>query len=76
MSQMALAELLSGIIFGDHATEEYIYLPAGEVGADFPLCILEIKKQQRDLSLTDAAALIMRLHLRPVRHPRMGASSF
>lgn len=76
MSRMALAELQSGIIFGDHTSEEYIYLPAGEIGAEAPICILEIKKQQRDISLAEAAALVMRLHLRPVRHPRMGVSSF
>jgi len=36
MSQIAKKHLLAGIIFGDTKTQEYIYLPGGEVGTESP----------------------------------------
>ena len=36
MSRIHREHLQAGYIFGDIANEEYIYLPAGEVGVDSP----------------------------------------
>lgn len=59
MSQIAKNHLLAGIIFGDTKTQEYIYLPGGEVGTESPVCVFEHngKKRiliwrKRDISLT------------------------
>ena len=41
MSQIAKKHLLAGIIFGDTKTQEYIYLPGGEVGTESPVCVFE-----------------------------------
>lgn len=41
MSRIHREHLQAGYIFGDIANEEYIYLPAGEVGVDSPMCVLE-----------------------------------
>lgn len=75
MSFIVAAELEAGIIFGDPATQEYIYLPAGEVGMSQPLCVLETPQGNKDLGLAEAAALVHRLSLKPVRHPRLGLRS-
>lgn len=37
MSRIHREHLQAGYIFGDIANEEYIYLPAGEVGVDSPM---------------------------------------
>lgn len=76
MSQITAGHLKAGIIFGDHHTGEYIYLPAGEVGIDDPVCVLETNKGRQDLSLPEAAALVQKLSLKPVRHPRFGLRSY
>ena len=59
MSQIAKKHLLAGIIFGDTKTQEYIYLPGGEVGTEHPVCVFEhngkkddIDLRKRDISLT------------------------
>ncbi|MDU4960120.1 MAG: hypothetical protein E6X17_05585 [Sporomusaceae bacterium] len=76
MSQMTASQLQTGIIFGDTVNAEYIYMPAGEVGADEPLCVFEKGEARSDLSLPAAAALVQRLSLKPARHPRLGRRSF
>lgn len=76
MSQIAQRHLLAGIIFGDAKTEEYIYLPAGEVGTTTPLCILETPTKKEDITLEEAGTLIDRLTLKPIAHPKLGKKSF
>ena len=76
MSQIAKKHLLAGIIFGDVKTSEYIYLPAGEVGSDDPLCVLETTLDRQDITLEEAGSLIDRLSLKPIAHPTLGKKSF
>lgn len=76
MSRITASQLQAGVIFGDQATAEYIYMPAGEVGAGEPLCVFENQQERRDLPLPAAAALVQRLSLRPVRHPQLGNRSY
>lgn len=75
MSRMTMAHLKAGIIFGDNTTAEYVYLPAGELGVEEPLCVLETVKGRQDISIKQALTFITRLSLKPVCHPRLGNSS-
>lgn len=61
MSQIAKKHLLAGIIFGDTKTQEYIYLPGGEVGTEFPVCVFEHNGKKEDIDLEEAGHLIDRL---------------
>lgn len=76
MSQLTASHIKAGIIFGDNVTSEYVYLPAGEVGVGDPLCVFESSKGRQDLSLAAAVALVQKLSLRPVKHPRFGPRSY
>ena len=76
MSRVIAGKLQSGVIFGDSNTNEYIYLPSGEVGSAAPVCIMEKRDKQLDIALEEAAALVLRLSLKPIRHPKLGAKSF
>jgi len=75
MSRMTAEHLKVGIIFGDAATEEYVYLPASEIGMEEPLCVIETPKGRQDISMKDALAYVRKLSLKPVRHPRLGRHS-
>jgi len=59
--------LLAGFIFGDHANGEYVYMPAGEVGLDRPLCVFHTREGRQDITLEQAVALVHRLHLEQVK---------
>lgn len=76
MSKIITEQLLAGIIFGDTDNKEYIYLPGGEVGSDYPLCILEQGSSREDLELEEASRLVGRLALRPCSHPELGKRSY
>ena len=75
MSVMQLSQLKAGRIFGDFATNEYVYMPAGEIGAKEPLCVYETETRRDDVGLDEALRLIRIRSLRPTRHPRLGESS-
>lgn len=76
MSRIHKEHLQSGFIFGDVTNNEYIYLPAGEVSASHPLCVLETPKGREDLDLDAAADLIDKLTLKRCTHPTLGKKSF
>lgn len=76
MSRIHKEHLQAGYIFGDTANEEYVYLPAGEVGVDHPMCVLERQGNYEDVDLEEAAHLIDRLTLKPCSHPKLGKRSF
>lgn len=76
MSRIHREHLQAGYIFGDPSNEEYIYLPAGEVSADHPLCVLESPKGREDIDMDEALTLIDRLTLKPCQHPLLGRRSF
>ncbi|MDD4601036.1 hypothetical protein SDC9_05909 [bioreactor metagenome] len=75
MSKILNEQLEVGIIFGDTRANEYIYMPGGEIGADHPLCVIERANSRHDISIEDAVALILRLGLRPAKHPLLGERS-
>jgi hypothetical protein len=76
MSQIAKKHLQAGIIFGDHDTEEYIYMPGGEVGTDNPMCVLERNGDRQDISLEEAGHLVEHLTLKKTWHPILGDRAF
>lgn len=76
MSRIICEQLQAGIIFGDCAAEEYIYLPGGEVGVEQPICKFESKNGQEDLPIAEATEMVLRLSLKPVVHPRWGKRSY
>lgn len=76
MSRIHKEHLQAGYIFGDPHNKEYIYLPAGEVSADQPLCVLETPRGREDITLTQAADLIDRLSLKACSHPTLGKRAF
>ena len=75
MSVMQISQLKSGRIFGDRAANEYVYMPAGEIGSKEPLCVYETETRRDDVGLDEALRLIRIRSLRPTRHPRLGESS-
>ena len=75
MSVMQLSQLKAGRIFGDRTTNEYVYMPASEIGAKEPLCVYETGTRRDDVDLDEALRLIRIRSLRPTRHPRLGESS-
>lgn len=75
MSVMQTSQLKSGLIFGDHATDEYVYMPASEFGVENPICVYESKTRREDVSLDEALRLIRVRSLRTTKHPRLGESS-
>lgn len=75
MSVIQTSQLKSGLVFGDHATDEYVYMPASEFGVENPVCVYESKNRRDDVSLDEALRLIRVRSLRPTKHPRLGESS-
>lgn len=75
MRTLVEAELCDGVIYGDNINEEYVYMPASEIGADKPICVLEMNGSRVDITMSKALHLIVRRSLKPVKHPRLGESS-
>jgi len=75
MSVMVAAELKVGTIYGDTINQEYVYMPASEIGLVEPICIFEKSTVRQDISLTEALTLVRKLSLKPACHPRFGRSS-
>ena len=69
------AQLERGIIFGDRHTDEYVYMPGSEVGAEHPVYVYEYGNGRRDIDLTEALYLIRVRDLRPTLHPLLGRTS-
>ena len=69
------AQLLRGIIFGDRNTDEYVYMPASEIGIETPLYVYEEGGSRRDIDLAKALHLIRVRDLRPTIHPLLGRTS-
>ena len=66
------AQLLRGIIFGDRNTDEYVYMPASEIGVEQPLYVYEEGTNRSDIDLAEALDLIRVRDLRPTIHPLLG----
>ena len=69
------AQLARGIIFGDQYTNEYVYMPGSEVGAEHPVYVYEYDGSRRDIDLAEALHLIRVRDLRPTEHPLLGRTS-
>ena len=69
------AQLGRGVIFGDRNTDEYVYMPAGEIGMEHPLYVYETAESRRDIDLAEALHLIRVRDLRPTIHPLLGRTS-
>lgn len=76
MSRMTIEHLKAGKIFGDYNTHEYLYLPASEIGMDDPLCVIETPQGRQDITMKQALTYVLKLSLKPVRHPLFGNRSF
>ncbi|WP_378953912.1 hypothetical protein [Pelosinus sp. sgz500959] len=76
MSRMTTEHLKAGKIFGDCNTQEYLYLPASEIGVDDPLCVIETPEGRQDITMKEALTYVLKLSLKPVRHPQLGSRSF
>jgi len=76
MVSVILAKLMNGIIFGDAVNKEYLYLPAGECGAQDPLLIYEHEGLKEDILFSTAQDIITKRSLKPVVHPMLGNNSF
>ncbi|MCR5757291.1 MAG: hypothetical protein K6F95_05230 [Selenomonas sp.] len=72
---ITVSELKAGVIFGDNEQDEYVYMPASEIGVDHPLCVYENAGQRSDVDLEEALRLIRVRALRATRHPVLGSSS-
>ncbi len=72
MHKLAESKLIAGFIYGDPATEEYVYLPGSEVGTDNPVLIYECEKKRQDISIENALELIEKRSLRLTSHPIFG----
>ncbi|MGM9539371.1 hypothetical protein [Anaerovibrio sp.] len=75
MATMTESELRAGVIFGDANTAEYVYMPAGELGMENPVCVYEQPEGREDVSIREAMNIIRRRSLRPASHPQLGRSS-
>ncbi len=72
---IAEAKLRAGVIYGDAATDEYVYMPGSELGVAEPLCVYEDGGLRRDVDMGEALRLIRVRSLKPTRHPLLGDSS-
>lgn len=70
--KLAESRLLSGFIYGDAHTGEYVYFPGSELDAAVPVAVYETMTGREDISLAEALSLIEHRSLRPVRHPVFG----
>ena len=75
MRTLIESELRDGVIYGDNANFEYVYMPASEIGLEKPVCVLETSAGREDIPMKKALQLITKRSLKPVRHPRLGESS-
>lgn len=72
MHKLAESQLLAGFIYGDPVTDEYVYLPGSEVGADSPILIYESEKKRQDISIENALDIIEKRSLHLTSHPVFG----
>jgi len=69
------AELKTGVVFGEHENQEYVYMPGSEIGLEKPMCVYENCGKRLDVDLSEALRLIRVRSLRPAKHPVLGMSS-
>ncbi len=72
MHKLTENKLLSGFIYGDNHTKEYVYLPGSEVDTDHPILVYEYGDTRQDISLEEALTLIEKRSLKLTSHPLFG----
>lgn len=72
---MAQAHLKDGFIYGDDVSQEYVYMPAGEIGLSNPMCVYENNGVITDVDFAEAEKLITLRSLKIISHPTMGNRS-
>ncbi|MDR3348178.1 MAG: hypothetical protein LBO03_00995 [Acidaminococcales bacterium] len=65
-------KLAAGVVFGDTANNDYIYMPGGEIGCARPVCVMERGSAREELSMDEAAEKVMKLSLKPLNLPPFG----
>lgn len=75
MATMTESELKAGLIFGDINTNEYVYMPASELGLAAPMCVYEHDNSRDDVDIPEATRIIRIRSLRLVKHPLLGKTS-
>ncbi len=70
--KLAEGRLLSGFIYGDPHTGEYVYFPGSELDAAHPVAVYETPGGREDISMEEALSIIEHRSLRPARHPVFG----
>lgn len=59
-------KLCAGIVFGDPDNDEFIFMPGGEIGSPFPICVMQTGSIREDIGIDQAAEEIYRLNLKPL----------
>lgn len=72
---MAQAHLKDGFIYGDDVSQEYVYMPAGEIGLSNPMCVYENNGVITDVDFAEAEKLITLRSLKVTSHPTLGSRS-
>ena len=72
---IAEKKMQAGVIYGDNENNEYVYLPASEIGSAKPLYVYEADGSKEDIDIEEALRLITTRSLRPVKHPVLGSST-
>lgn len=75
MGMILQSELKAGVIYGDNINNEYVYMPASEIGVSEPICVFETADKRLDVSFKEALTLVRRLSLKPAKHPLLGRTS-
>lgn len=72
MHKVTESKLLSGFIYGDSFTKEYVYLPASEIDTSNPLLVYETQEGREDIDIQTALYLVEKRSLKRITHPTLG----
>lgn len=75
MIKLAESKLLAGVIYGDPAMKEYVYLPGSELDSAVPMLIYEKEGRREDISMEEALSIIEKRSLKPASHPVFGKNT-
>lgn len=62
MKTMTESELRAGVIFGDNISDEYVYMPASELGVENPICVYPPKKSKASKTSKIGRKLLLKKH--------------
>ena len=70
--KLAEGRLLSGYIYGDRHSGEYVYFPGSELDTDHPMAVYETPTGREDIGMDKALSIIEHRSLKLVKHPVFG----